>query len=700
MYTVIREAIGILTQAAPYLLFGYLVAGLLSVFLNRYQSINALLGAPGHRPVYLATLFGIPMPLCSCSVLPAALALRKQGVSKGATASFLISVPETDIISIVLTYALLGPLYAVFRPLAALVTAITTGLVVNRIDTWDEKRRPPEGAAETAEGSSGSPGAGECCEGSASGGSESGAPPGVPGKAGWLRRALRFGFVEMFDDIMVQLLIGILIAGAVVAWLPGWGLKDAIGGSPVTYLIMLAVGIPVYVCATASTPLAVGLIAGGVSPGAALVFLLAGPATNVASLIVLNNQFGRRVLAGYLGGIAVVSVLMGLILDAIIGPGAMTAVVEASPIMGGGASVLEIAATVLLLVLVGFSIRRTRLLDRWSAGIHRRLGVIVSPGAIRIAFVAIVAIGYVSSGFFVVGAGERGAVKRFGRVISTYLPPGLHYAPPVPFGGYDVESMRKVRRVEIGYRSDQLRPSSISLNESDPFSEEAWMLGGDENIIDVKCVAHYRIIDSREAFMNYMYGVNDRESLLRGAAEWALRSSVGSRAIDSLLTVDREAVESEAHEEMQRRLDASGAGVEVVGVNIHSIHAPPPVHWAFRDVASAAEDQKQKENIAQQYWEKRTLEARGEASGMIAEAKGKALEHVEIAEGNAHAFEAQSEIYRNEPELMRTRLYLELMDRVLPGMNKYVDLMPRGTKGPDVWLRMGPKKDGAPLGKD
>ena len=348
MYTVIREAINILTQAAPYLLFGYLVAGLLSVFLNRYQSINALLGAPGHRPVYLATLFGIPMPLCSCSVLPAALALRRQGVSKGATASFLISVPETDIISIVLTYALLGPLIAVFRPLAALVTAITTGLVVNRIDTSDEERRQPDGTAGSGGGPVDSSGADECCGGSASGGSESEASTGAPAKAGWLRRALRFGFVEMFDDIMVQLLIGILIAGAVVAWLPGWGLKDAIGGSPITYLIMLAVGIPVYVCATASTPLAVGLIAGGVSPGAALVFLLAGPATNVASLIVLNNQFGRRVLAGYLSAIAVVSVLMGLILDAIIGPNGMTAVVEASPIVRGGVSIPEIAATVLL----------------------------------------------------------------------------------------------------------------------------------------------------------------------------------------------------------------------------------------------------------------------------------------------------------------------------------------------------------------
>jgi membrane protease subunit HflK len=150
---------------------------------------------------------------------------------------------------------------------------------------------------------------------------------------------------------------------------------------------------------------------------------------------------------------------------------------------------------------------------------------------------------------------------------------------------------------------------------------------------------------------------------------------------------------------MQNRLDACRAGVQVSDVNLQSIHAPQPVHWAFRDVASAAEDQKQKENIAQQYWEKTTLEAQGEAAESIALAEGKSLEHVSAAKGKAYAFEAQNEAYRDATELMRTRLYLELMDMVLPGMRKYVDLMPRKTKGPDVWLRMGPEKKEKPLSR-
>jgi uncharacterized membrane protein YraQ (UPF0718 family) len=366
---IFSEALNILLQAAPYLVFGYLAAGLLSVFLGRYQRIGGLLTAPGSRPVWLAALLGVPLPLCSCSVLPTALTLRKQGASKGTTASFLISVPETDVISIVLTYALLGPVLAVYRPVAAVVTAVVTGLVVNRIDESVKKRKARVHADAPREAAA----CGSChCAGSDEGVED--AFPKKQNHRGWLARALHFGFVEMFDDIMVQLLVGILIAGAVVAWLPSFGLEDIVAGSPLTYLVMLAIGIPVYVCATVSTPLAVGLIAGGVSPGAALVFLLAGPATNIASLIVLNSQFGGRALAGYLVSIGVVSVLLGVGLDVLMGPGYRPAVVEMVHHMHHDTSILQIASATLLLALAAVSIWRTRLLSRWARKIRTLFG--------------------------------------------------------------------------------------------------------------------------------------------------------------------------------------------------------------------------------------------------------------------------------------------------------------------------------------
>ena len=212
MGTFIHETINLFNETSPYLVFGYLASGLLSVLLERYQRVNSLLTTPGRRPVFLAALIGVPMPLCSCGVLPAALALRKQGASKGTTASFLISVPETDIVSIGMTYALLGPVLAVFRPLAALATAIFTGLAINQIDSPDKPSATPDNTPVSGEKEAET--CGSCKSEKPSEPSEAEDKTSAPAtaKKNWLYRALHFGFVEMFDDIMVQLLFGFLLA--------------------------------------------------------------------------------------------------------------------------------------------------------------------------------------------------------------------------------------------------------------------------------------------------------------------------------------------------------------------------------------------------------------------------------------------------------------------------------------------------------
>lgn len=373
MLTVGQEIIRILNESSFYLLLGFTLAGLLHVLMQRFPRATAALTGRGKRPVFLASLIGLPMPLCSCGVLPAALALRKNGASKGATASFLVSVPETDIVSILLTLALMGPLMAVFRPAAALVTAIAAGLLVNWIDS---KTRVPQPVA-TATGG--------CCHAEADdsppGGtaedsaepchcSEETAEAKPKRERGWIMRALHFGFVEIFDDVIVQLAIGFVLAGAIVTWLPALGLENMVGDSPLLYLAMLAIGVPVYVCATASTPLAAGLIAGGISPGAAMVFLLAGPATNIAGLLVLNKQFGARVLAGYLVAIAVCSVLAGALLDRLIGPGFALPVAAAEHVHHA-ASPAQIGCTVVLLVLALTSVGRTKIAPLFSRQTER-----------------------------------------------------------------------------------------------------------------------------------------------------------------------------------------------------------------------------------------------------------------------------------------------------------------------------------------
>jgi hypothetical protein len=165
--------------------------------------------------------------------------------------------------------------------------------------------------------------------------------------------------------VIVQLVIGFVLAGVIVTWLPAVGLENMVGDSPLLYIAMLVIGVPVYVCATASTPLAAGLIAGGISPGAAMVFLLAGPATNIAGLLVLNKQFGPRALAGYLVAIAVCSVLAGAFLDRLIGPG-FTLPVAAMEHVHHAASPLQIACTVILGTLAVVSIGRSKIVPLFS----------------------------------------------------------------------------------------------------------------------------------------------------------------------------------------------------------------------------------------------------------------------------------------------------------------------------------------------
>lgn len=348
----IHEILVMLNEASVYLLLGFALAGLLHIVLERFPAVTRMMTGRGKRPVLMATLLGLPMPLCSCGVLPAALALRKEGASKGATSSFLISVPETDIVSIILTYALLGPLLAIYRPVAALITALGTGFAVDALDT----ERVPAPAPPAASG---------CCE------SESKTKQQV-----WPLRALRFGFIEMFDDIIGRLLLGMVIAGGLMALLPGDGLSIIGGGSALTYLVMLLIGVPVYVCATASTPVAVGLIAAGVSPGAALVFLLAGPATNLAGILVIARSFGRRALAVYLASIAVLTVLFGVLLDRLLGGSLANLSTPAAH--EHGVSWIRIAATAGLLVLAAASFYRTRPWTRlwrlWSKRVQATRG--------------------------------------------------------------------------------------------------------------------------------------------------------------------------------------------------------------------------------------------------------------------------------------------------------------------------------------
>jgi len=300
---IIQESWNLLLASSVYMLFGIIIAGLMRVFISP-QKVLQHLGRGRVRSVLKAAFLGIPLPLCSCGVLPAAASLKRQGANNGAVVSFLISTPESDIDAIVLTYALLDPIITAARVVAGFFTAVCAGIAEN-IRGYDDSKQatlvPDLRCAIDA-----------CCDGINC------LPEVHRSHHSFMEKlyaGLRYAFATLWADLAVWFLAGILLAGIITAVIPQELLTRYVGGGLSAMLIMLAVGIPLYICASASTPIAAALILQGVSPGAALVFMLAGPASNITSLTMLLRILGTRATVLYLVSIAFFSVAFGLLTD-------------------------------------------------------------------------------------------------------------------------------------------------------------------------------------------------------------------------------------------------------------------------------------------------------------------------------------------------------------------------------------------------
>jgi uncharacterized protein len=292
----------LLMEASVYVVFGLLVSGLLKVFLDPGM-VARHLGRGRFSSVFKAAIMGIPIPLCSCGVLPAALSLKKQGANNGATTAFLISTPESGVDSIAITYALMDPIMTVARPIVAFLTAAVAGISENLLGYRKPESVVPADLRCPVDG---------CCDGID-------CPPEVHRKHHTLGQkaiaGVRYAFTDFWGDLAGWFLVGILLAGIITTLIPDDIFSRYLGSGWPAMVLMLAVGIPLYICATASTPIAAALILKGVSPGAALVFLLAGPATNIAALTVLVGILGKRATGIYLVAIATCAVAFGLLLD-------------------------------------------------------------------------------------------------------------------------------------------------------------------------------------------------------------------------------------------------------------------------------------------------------------------------------------------------------------------------------------------------
>ena len=284
-------------ESAPWLLLGYFIAGLIKQVIPT-QWIEKQLATPGLLSITKGALIGAPLPLCSCGVIPTALAVRQAGASKGATASFLVATPETGVDSIAFSYAILGPVFAFARPMGALFSAITAGIAVNIFGQ--------EELTQSAEKPTG------CCSSEKSV-EESATRESFPER---LVMALQYGYGRMISDTAKWLVIGLVAAAAMTTFIPEsffllWG--NGLGAM----ILMVIAGLPMYICATASTPVAAGLLFAGVSPGAALVFMLTGPATNIATMGVIKEQLGLRSLVAYLASVIGAALICGLLLNAV-----------------------------------------------------------------------------------------------------------------------------------------------------------------------------------------------------------------------------------------------------------------------------------------------------------------------------------------------------------------------------------------------
>ena len=306
------QFVTLFSEMAPFLLLGFLLAGILHVWVPNHLYVPKI-SKTNFKSVLWSALFGIPLPICSCGVIPTSIALRKEGASKGASVSFLISTPATGVDSILATYSLLGGPFAILRPVAAFMTAMLGGLFTNVVT----KKEPETGVAVVGETHEPHHEHEHCdCEGDHCSCSQEGHDEhSKKSFVQKVRETLEYGFVNMIGDVSKWLIIGLLLGALIAAFVPDDFFLFLHEYPLLCMVVVLVLAMPMYTCATGSIPLALALVEKGITPGAALVLLMAGPATSIASMLVVGKAFGKRTLAAYLTSIALGALFFGLIID-------------------------------------------------------------------------------------------------------------------------------------------------------------------------------------------------------------------------------------------------------------------------------------------------------------------------------------------------------------------------------------------------
>jgi HflK protein len=676
--------------------------------------LTRLVGTGRVKSVLWGSVLGAPFPLCSCGVLPTALALRKLGATPGATVAFLVATPETGADSISLTYALTDPVMTVFRPIAGVVTAIAAGLATNlfAIPRQPRSRAPalaPAGATDPV-----------ACQGIHQDVGDDGHAhaPDAWARAddrehasaaalATARRVIRYAFVELLDDISYWLVLGIVLSAVVTVALPAELFDGIWGGGIASMVLMLILGVPLYTCASSSTPMAAALALKGLSPGAALVFLLAGPATNIGGLVVLLKVLGRRAVAVYLTAVVAATLAAGFALNAVYHAWGLDPRATFGMAPEFVADPLKTAGAFALIALLVLSMRRTRVPDEWIWLRDKTIGQTDSFLVLRSLMATALPVAIVlwlGSGLFIVGPGEVGMRLRFGVIVASDLAPGLHFRWPWPCEADRIVAIDQARRLEVGIPSTPSREAATRAQmrgrlpfgpnsapeaatrgiwfQSEISTEDSFLLTGDSNLIDLRSAAQYRV----KAALDYAYKLAEPDALVRSTIMAALRGVVATHVIDAVYTTARGEIERETRQAAQTMLDRYQAGIEILSVRLLYDHPPAEVHDAFRDVASAQEDKLRTINLANVFAVEKINQAKGEGAAMTEGALAFKEQRILGAQAGANAFALRLDAYRRSPELTKFRLQLETLEDVLPGVRKFVRPGTGEVKDFDIWL--------------
>ncbi len=730
---------------APMLLLGLFLGGLIHVFISR-EAILRWLRHDSLKSVSTSAAIGVPVPLCSCSVVPVVAEMRRKGASRSSCMSFLITAPETGADSILVTNAFFGFAAAVIRPVISFITAVVAGIFCIGLIRDDRDEAAARARHDEHDHDHDHdhvhdhghdhdhdhgvhrplvPGEEDCyispsemkeasvrwlkgfvvavsrwksaswikpdfyraemlAGGEAAGTDvvEAPAERRLPSFRTIVSHIFRYGFVEIADDILFALLVGIALGGVLYLAIPSDMMANEYARW-ISYPVMVLVGVPLYICASASTPIAAALVAKGFSPGAGLIFLMTGPATNTGTIAIIMNQFGVRFASVYVGVVIVVTVILGILVDVLILATGYSVTVNLQASESPALLFLQWAGALLLLALIIWRFRAGALKSGWDdmmlnlRPVFRRWGVgwermtrrltareaagspprstlsflrFLSPAtpAGIILYAALVAL-FLASGFTTIPPGSVGYGRLLGQVWWRDLPPGLHYLAPRPFVQVDKWPVREVKSVLAPYEH----------------------VSGDLNLLTVEVNVQYRVKDPYV----YHYRVSNAPRIIEDGIRDHVRTFISARGLERLLNVHR----AELEDDLRSMFETADGGaipalrsVELVKVNLLAVSPVSETLSAFREVSSAQEDRERIIVNAQRFLVSLIPRAHGNAEYEVKQAQGEAYKNVVKADAEAGAISVVAAAVRSAPEVLRNMLWREKLESALSGNPKII----------------------------